>query len=161
MQTSALTNQVAIKVNDLECCMAAGHICKLPDRLLLLLRDAHSPEVELLQGSAGCQARAQSGQALATQCIALYQIAAVTMQQGAIKDCIGIMFLSQTASNCRQQGRCFLLNRSNCYQQCETEDLQSQSLTLTFHKSKGLGQWAAHPNVVRTYFCRGGGGGWG
>ena len=41
------TNQVAIKVDDLECRMAAGDVCKLPDSLLLLLRDAHSPEVEL------------------------------------------------------------------------------------------------------------------
>ena len=80
MQTSTPTNQVAIKVDDLECCMAASDVCKLPDSLLLLLRDAHSPEVELLQGSAGCQARAQSGQALAAQCIALYQIADATMQ---------------------------------------------------------------------------------
>ena len=53
--------------------MAAGYICKLPDSLLLLLRDAHSPKVELQQGSAGRQARAQSGQALTAQCIPLHQ----------------------------------------------------------------------------------------
>ena len=64
MHAHVHTYQVAIKVDDLECWMAASDVCKLADSLLVLLSYAHSPQVELYQGSAGCQARAQSGQAL-------------------------------------------------------------------------------------------------
>lgn len=55
-QADSRTNQVAIKVDDLEGSMAAGNVGKLPDSLLMLLGDAHSPQVELYQGTAGRQA---------------------------------------------------------------------------------------------------------
>lgn len=73
-QADSRTNQVAIKVDDLQGSMAAGNVRKLPDRLLMLLGDAHSPQVELYQGSAGCQAWAQLAQALTAQWIPLHQV---------------------------------------------------------------------------------------
>jgi len=50
------TYQVAIQVDDLQASMTASNICKLPDSVLMLLSDAHSPQVELYQAGAGCQA---------------------------------------------------------------------------------------------------------
>ena len=86
--------------------MAAGDVCKLPDSLLLLLRDAHSPQVELHQGSAGCQTGAQPAQAFTAQHIPLYQTTLSTSNgwQNGRTD-VGIAFLSQRVSVAEQRYR--------------------------------------------------------
>ena len=76
VQEDVLTYEVAVQIDDLQRWMTADNICKAPDSVLVLLSDAHSPQVELYQGGAGCQAGTHLGQPLAPESVPLCHIAA-------------------------------------------------------------------------------------